>query len=97
MLQEPHDSKDLSYLDSDYQGELRIGAMLVKYKWSAGLGHLFGSFVTRYFVLDLSNFTFGYYQSSKCESKGSSVISISVFFNFVIIPGYCISFAYPLS
>ncbi len=68
----------MSWLDADYRGELRVTANLLKCKQNAGVGLLFGRFVSRFFVLDLENFTFGYYTDESCVASGSCVISLGV-------------------
>jgi len=67
------------WMDLNYQGPLVYGAMLYKNKWNAGIGLMFGSYVKRYFVLDLPNRTFSYYSDAKCKS--GSVYKFDVFLN----------------
>ena len=68
---------NLSWIDAKYKGPLEVHAMLIKYKWNSGIGMFFSKFVTRFFVLDLEKFTFGYYENSSCKGTGC-FISLTV-------------------
>lgn len=72
------DGRAQAKLHPDYKGELRVEGMLLKHKQHSGLGSIFKSFVARYFVLDVSNFTFGYYKDASTRTN-PYLISIAVF------------------
>ena len=71
------EQKNLSHLEADYKGELKVSGTLLKRKQHSGLLSLFSGFVKRFFVLDLLNATFGYFKNSNCK-KESYVIYFSV-------------------
>jgi len=70
-------SMKLPYVDTNYKGELKVIGILLKYKQSSGIGALFKSFVKRFFVLDINNFTFGYYRDFTCKT-GAYLVSLAV-------------------
>jgi len=85
------DGRVRAKLHPEYKGELKVSGMLLKHKQNTGLGSIFKSFVARYFVLDITNFTFGYYKDINTITN-SYIISIAVL--IFITLGYYISFFY---
>lgn len=71
------DGRVQAKLHPDYKGEFNVSGMLLKHKQHTGLGSIFKSFVARYFVLDITNFTFGYYKDANTIT-GAYIISIAV-------------------
>ncbi len=51
-------------LDASYCGKTLVEGWLHKNKWTATIGLLFGRYVKRYFVIDMTAGTFAYYSDA---------------------------------
>ena len=75
-------NSNLEYIEKTYKGQMKISAMLKKQKQNKGIGYFFNGFVYRFFVLDLTEFTFGYYADCTC-TKGAYIVSLAVFSSLI--------------
>lgn len=69
--------KPNAVINRGYKGKKVIEAWLLKNKWQPVFNTAFGSYVKRYFVLDLENQTLTYYSSSEKDSS-SNVYHLNV-------------------
>jgi len=74
-----NESKKEGFLSSEYKGKLIIEAYLYKNKWLSNRRQFTGKFSKYYFVLNLKERTFAYYENSSKEKLKLSYNLLCVF------------------
>ena len=73
---------EMTWIEDKYKGPIKVAYHLYKNKWNARITLIFGRYVKRYFVLDLRQRSFCYYNDENLSN--SHFISFSVLINLIL-------------